>query len=124
MMKKMLDMMKSMSPKTMAVVGGVLVVVVLVVIMMFSGKEGFKQMISMQDVVDEEMKEEFHDEIKTMENEYGVSTGERLMWNMSNITKNASYDVRGETTNIPKDPISYINNSGLDRNVTNERVLF
>lgn len=48
---------------------------------------------------------------------------ERLMWNMSNITKNASYDARGETMEIPKTPVSNTHVSSYEHNMTNERVM-
>ena len=48
---------------------------------------------------------------------------ERMMWNMSNITKNSSYDARGETMEIPKTPVSNTHVSSYEHNMTNERVM-
>lgn len=47
---------------------------------------------------------------------------QRLMYNLSNITKNQAYDIRGENMKIKKDTVSFINDSNLEDNLLNERI--
>lgn len=98
----------------------VLVVIVIAVLSTMRLKENF--MMSMEDdkqLMDAMMgKEDFYDNLPV----YKDSVPERLMWNMSNVTRNQSYDTRGEMLNTKKVPVSITQNSELDENLLNERV--
>ena len=99
----------------------ILAVVVIAAVSMMPLTENF--MMSMED--DKKLldamqgKEDFHDNLPVDKD----SVPERTMWNMSNITTNQSYDTRGEMTNIVKEPVSITQNSELDDNLLNERVM-
>jgi uncharacterized protein YxeA len=47
----------------------------------------------------------------------------RLMYNLSNQSRNEVYDIRGENMEILKKNVSFLNESNLEKNVLNERVL-
>lgn len=107
------------------VVGLAVVGLVVVLRRFLCGGEGF---ISLEEELDamkkvekemEEEKEDFHDDLKVLRS----MKPKRMAWEMSNVTTNQSYDVRGEPMDTLREPVSDILNSELDDNLLNERVM-
>ena len=47
----------------------------------------------------------------------------RLMYNIGNQRRNQVYELRGENMVIPKETVSFINESNIENNLLNERIV-
>lgn len=100
--------------KTVQLVLGVMFLLTIIIVIIYYNTYNEKFTMSLED----DVKENFHNNEDLMKEQNPV----RIMWNHSNITNNASYDLRGEIMRTEKEPVSIINNSELENNLTNERV--